>query len=175
MEYILEHSANDEENVASSSTSSSNKGDIYGGAEHSATDFRRKLAADETGFERPKTSRGISHPSPDEFFNYVIPSPEAEQEDEGRGQLELDRKEDHSQHHIVGTNTSDRMSHPSDTNSSRNFGGTELTGNYEELGSDQVRHSLSEKYLLEIYLEGVSRDKQIALLGCWLFGSALRI
>lgn len=30
---------------------------------------------DSLGFDRPKTSRGKSHPSPDEFFNYVIPSP----------------------------------------------------------------------------------------------------
>jgi hypothetical protein len=30
--------------------------------------------------ERPKTSRGKSHPSPDEFYNYVVPSPQSSSE-----------------------------------------------------------------------------------------------
>ncbi len=34
-----------------------------------------QLSPDKLASTRPKTSRGVSHPSPDKFYDYVIPSP----------------------------------------------------------------------------------------------------
>lgn len=179
MENIVESSENDEESgphtpERESPSVSSNGEDVDEEAEQSAADFLRQLAAENASFDRPKTSRGKSHPSPDEFFNYVIPSPEANRRG-GRSRLVLDREEGESQHHIKWADTTKDVSNLSNANSNRIPGVKESTEDDEGSVSGKARHLLSDSYLLGFNLEGVSRDKQIALLGCWLFGSALRI
>lgn len=81
--------------------------------------------------DRPKTSRGKAHPSPDEFFDYVVPSPQ--QEKQGKKQ---DKKPK-----VVFFNEKVALSSQTDD---------------------------------EVLNEAAKRD-QIRMLGCWLFGSALRV
>jgi len=98
---------------------------------------------------RPKTSRGKSHPSPDEFYNYVVPSPDT-------GRVKGSR---------LVINHEESENNEADTNSNERDNGLQMPH----------LHNLSSNNLLGMQLEGVPRDRQIALLGCWLFGSALRI
>lgn len=108
-----------------------------------------RRSTDSSSSSRPKTSRGRSHPSPDEFYNYVVPSP-----DTGRvkgSRLVINHEEER-----------ENENNEADTNSNNGLQMSHL-------------HKLSSSNLLGMQLEGVPRDRQIALLGCWLFGSALRI
>lgn len=100
---------------------------------------------------RPKTSRGKSHPSPDEFYNYVVPSPDTGRVKSSR--LVINHKEERETENEAETSSDER---------NNGFRMPHL-------------HNLSGGNLLGIQLDGVPRDRQIALLGCWLFGSALRI
>eukprot|EP01033_Poteriospumella_lacustris_P006554 gene6553-4725_t len=151
----------------------------------SAAEFLRQLAADSS--DRPKTSRGKSHPSPDEFFNYIVPSPESNRRG-GRSRMVID----HANSDIASKTTSvaatDGGSEQDDQTTSSNSEHPHIkwsdakdepavsdNGDGPREEADTERHAISDNYLLGINLDGVSRDKQIALLGCWLFGSALRI
>lgn len=83
-------------------------------------------------YSRPKTSRGTSRPSPDEFTSYVVPSPNRDDP------YAVTTSEDHHQ--------SSRM---------------QVHGN--SVGTERralFTHVLSEK---DVYI------------GCWLFGSLLRV
>jgi len=86
---------------------------------------------------RPKTSRGKSHPSPDEFYSYIITSPNYEQLVSSTRYHHHHHHNKHHEHH-------------------ENYGGT---------GVNDVDNSSS----------GNDRDKQMRMLGCWLFGSLLRM
>jgi hypothetical protein len=98
----------------------------------SASDFLSK--------NRPKTGRGKSNPTPEEFFDYVVPSPAQKRLE--TNMLALDHAKS-------------------------GFG---IDGE-----AASKRHDISDNYLLGLNLEGISHQKQIGLLGCWLFGSALKI
>lgn len=184
MAHIMESSVDDESDEVTDQSSQPDSeaqdaedDDNEENNEQSAAEFLRQLATENNSFERPKTSRGKSHPSPDEFFNYVVPSPEANRRG-GRSRLVLE-KDDASQSQVDDA--------VSTTSSKRHIKWNDSTPTTEPLESDtndmsniddneeDERHELSDNYLLGINLDGVSRDKQIALLGCWLFGSALRI
>jgi hypothetical protein len=100
---------------------------------------------------RPKTGRGKHNPNPDEFFDYILPSPSNRKGSSSR--LVIDPETER------GVLLEDRR------------GGNVDFG--RNISSE--RHEISDKYLLGLNLEGISRNKQVALLGCWLFGSALKI
>jgi len=68
---------------------------------------------------RPKTSRGKAHPSPDEFFDYVIPSP--------------------------------------------------VKVKSGAINVNSVTH------LSDVQRDAINKKEQLRMLGCWLFGSALKI
>ena len=89
---------------------------------------------------RPKTSRGKAHPSPDEYFDYVVPSP-MNMEKLGKGSK------------FVVFNEGENIEYKVDSKADENY--RELQRQHEEDMADK-------------------RD-QIRMLGCWLFGSALRV
>lgn len=151
----------------------------------SAAEFLRQLAADSN--DRPKTSRGKSHPSPDEFFNYIVPSPESNRRG-GRSRLVIDHANSDTASKTTSVAATDGGSEQDDQTTSSNSDHPHIkwsdakdeptasnNGDGSQEEADTERHAISDNYLLGINLDGVSRDKQIALLGCWLFGSALRI
>jgi hypothetical protein len=86
----------------------------------------------ESPSDRPKTSRGKAHPSPDEFFDYVVPSP-------------VQAKADKSKPKVVVFDAEANV-HRAPTPSSE----------IDDINDAQKRD-------------------QIRMLGCWLFGSALRV
>lgn len=89
---------------------------------------------------RPKTSRGKAHPSPDEYFDYVVPSP--------------------YKNHQSGVMTLDK-------------GHVKVN---ESVDSTSSQHELSTKELNhQMHVSNDHRKERIRVLGCWLFGSALRI
>lgn len=128
-------------------------------------------------FGRPKTGRGKAHPSPDEFFDYVVPSPDT-------GKIKSNRILIHARNknkkNTRGTASEDDESSVY-TETSASTGKQSQTsaseGSSTRSRSVSVSSStrLADNYMLGLNMEGVARDKQIALLGCWLFGSALKI
>jgi len=155
------------------------------------------------GTHRPKTSRGKSHPSPDEFFDYVVPSPPATKY--------ADRIIFDPSAESVGTNANDISTELGEADTQD---GTDISGNYDMLdlnsqGPDgEDSEAATEEATFEEDVDGESevyetngsdndeadiptpklakqlshnnsvdelRNKQIRMLGCWLFGSALRI
>ena len=82
---------------------------------------------------RPKTSRGTSRPSPDEFASYVVPSPNRD-----------------DPYTVTATTTEDHQS------SRLQVHGNSIESERRAL----FTHVLSEK---DVYI------------GCWLFGSLLRV
>lgn len=165
------------------------------------------------GTSRPKTSRGKSHPSPDEFFDYVVPSPPATK----YADRVIFVNEPPSSAESVGSNPND---HSVDVGEDSEYGYDEfakisphydmldLNQNvdgeeseaptedanytedleeeeeiYETNNSDpdevtEVVDMPSPKLAQQLHQNGAldeQRNKQIRMLGCWLFGSALRI
>jgi len=174
---------------------------------------------------RPKTSRGKSHPSPDEFFDYVVPSPPPGKNKSSKqaAVIGLDHRfsgDDHdsdddiaaahiippaTQAHHVKAVDSWRNEEGDDDNDNNNDeygdeygegvdGTDESAGGFED-GEPQVEaeeeiydvsgadaegaseESWEAQQLRHIHMGGANehRNKQVRMLGCWLFGSALRI
>eukprot|EP00597_Dinobryon_sp_UTEXLB2267_P008718 CAMPEP_0170093144 /NCGR_PEP_ID=MMETSP0019_2-20121128/26307_1 /TAXON_ID=98059 /ORGANISM="Dinobryon sp., Strain UTEXLB2267" /LENGTH=174 /DNA_ID=CAMNT_0010313871 /DNA_START=1 /DNA_END=525 /DNA_ORIENTATION=- len=92
---------------------------------------------------RPTTSRGKPHPSPNEFFDYVVPSPVVKlvpEKEPGKRVIIFDESSNFEQsYELVETDNS----------------------NTEE---DDATSSDDKK-----------RREKLRLLGCWLFGTTLRI
>lgn len=101
--------------------------------------------------ERPKTSRGKSRPSPDEFYNYVVPSP------------------DHNKGSRYNRMIFDRT----------NGKGAVLVSDDLKLkgfdGENSKQPEISDSVLFGLNLNGIEREKQVTLLACWLFGSSMRV
>ncbi len=97
--------------------------------------------------ERPKTSRGKAHPSPEEFFDYVIPSPE--------------RK-------LSITNNQRDLDNSQKYNARQNV---------RSAGRTPFRpESVSAEFQLRLNsVPTQNTDKRTRVLGCWLFGSVLRL
>jgi hypothetical protein len=119
----------------------------------SAEDFLSKQGVS----PRPKTSRKTHEPSPDEFFDYVIPSPTGKTPPANRLVI------NHRARKAVLMSDDNKITDEDDLEE-------------EELnptvgGSNEI----SNNYLLGLNLEGINRNKQVALLGCWLFGCAMKI
>ncbi len=102
---------------------------------------------------RPTTSRGKSHPSPDEFFDYVVPSPEKDRGlpattlvfDSPGKEMELARKTE-----------------PYNDSSSESVMSTESESSS---GTDD-----------DMDMDSVSvKGKELAAIGCWIFGSMLAV
>lgn len=110
---------------------------------------------------RPKTGRGKHNPSPDEFFDYVVPSPSNQKKTGNRLII------NHRSKTAVLVAGEDSVEEEDSNNDS--------LGASLRLGSTSERHDISDNYLLGLNLDGIQRGKQVALLGCWLFGSALKI
>jgi hypothetical protein len=107
---------------------------------------------------RPKTSRGTSHPSPDAFFDYVIPSPlykkGNEPDNSASGFLNL-----------VKSKSSERNSA---TKSGSSTALLKTKGNLRTRLSKNTEHrERSDKAL--------KRQDEAIFTGCWLFGSLLRV
>jgi len=103
---------------------------------------------------RPTTSRGKAHPSPDEFFDYVIPSPvKASARPES---CTVNKKYDfplQSSHCI------------------RSAGRTPF---HPESISQEFQ--LSSNFNLQVINENEGRTEQeVRMLACWLFGCALKV
>jgi hypothetical protein len=96
-------------------------------------------------YDRPKTSRGKARPSPDEFFDYVVPSP----------------------------------SQPERSNFNNPSLMVFSDGKNQNLSQSRgVSHREKEKSRKEQEEQaGMERERrdQIRMLGCWLFGTALRV
>jgi len=104
---------------------------------------------------RPKTSRGKSHPSPDEFFDYIIPSPGTV-----RGKKEIE---------IISDAQSGSKIAPE---------ALYISVDKKKLDSNvSIKTDITEDYLLSLHGEDNEQDrkKRITLVACWLFGSALRV
>eukprot|EP01038_Epipyxis_sp_PR26KG_P005112 gene5112-7123_t len=89
---------------------------------------------------RPKTSRGKAHPSPDEFFDYIIPSPDVKKK-----QPKV----------IIFPNKSQKKNNNANILANKN-----KVDNQFSLHSDE---------------DDSTPLDDVRLLGCWLFGSALRV
>jgi hypothetical protein len=174
---------------------------------------------------RPKTSRGKSHPSPDEFFDYVVPSPppvkhispdrfglsardraqeaiirrySGDDNDAGRnGHHQQQQPQQEAEVLEMGQgweNVSgegeydgDDGNEDADTNEEDNVGedyGDAVVEGEEEIydvsGADSdgpPEESWEAQQQRHIRMSGhdEQRNKQVRMLGCWLFGSALRI
>ncbi len=150
---------------------------------------RENIAIATSGLDRPKTSRGKALPSPDEFFNYVIPSPDTGKIKSNRilihpsssstkktlQSLKQARAETDEEIEI-----DDATSHTTvSSNGKRSYttGTTQTTEGDTRSRSVSVSSStrLADNYMLGLDMNNIPRDKQVALLGCWLFGSALKI
>ena len=107
-------------------------------------------------FYRPKTSRGTSRPSPDAFFNYVIPSPVNQN---GRDRLlekgcsaSMKKKSDNDDRKLIITKES----------YSRALSKTESSDKVEGESVDEREMTGTTQY-------------SAIFTGCWLFGSLLRV
>lgn len=111
---------------------------------------------------RPKTSRGTSHPSPDAFFDYVIPSPlykkENTSDNPASSFLNLVNRKNNEQKCPVDSTTksgtgkvSSKMQNKTRSKQSRNA----------------VRREGPDRAL--------QRQDEAIFTGCWLFGSLLRV
>ncbi len=105
-------------------------------------------------YNRPKTSRGKAHPSPDEFFDYVVPSP-----------IKRTPKMSEDDHSLLNS----RNYHPQDP---REFNRRSAGRTPHHPESISVECKLSN---FELELDVNNEDKQIRILACWLFGSALKL
>jgi hypothetical protein len=123
----------------------------------SAQEFLKRQAA----ASRPKTSRGKHNPSPDEFFDYVIPSPDTKKLTANRLIISKEDKERGKSGKLTLFADEEEL--------------TSIHSQQSQATSNSDRHDISDNYLLGLNLDGISRDKQLALLGCWLFGSVLRV
>lgn len=115
------------------------------------------------GGSRPKTSRGTSHPSPDAFFDYVIPSPVS------------------------------KLNGDSDVNgfaSVMNFERELDTGLEEGISTMKIKKTKkikkikkSKKSMLQVDIEIENLEQRqlkqqqedIIYIGCWLFGAMIRV
>lgn len=117
--------------------------------------------------DRPKTSRGKSHPSPEEFFDYIIPSPG------GKG-----KKTDQA-----NKKKSEFVSYFADDQKdvARPTGAPLLISvtNQQDSAKSETdeKPDFTEEYLLRMHNgDGkIDKKKRVTLAACWLFGSALRI
>jgi hypothetical protein len=116
---------------------------------------------------RPKTSRGKSHPSPDEFFDYVIPSP---------GSNNANRKPNKVVE-VIMVNDNKKLGI---ANSERKTGNLDLLTilvDEKREHASASQQEITEEYLLGLQFGNGSKvnNKKVTLVGCWLLGSALRI
>ena len=144
-------------------------------------DLGEHSSSTEEGFSRPKTSRGTSHPSPDDFFDYVIPSPlskhgiessfismdEGDNEIIPRGEINIDR----------GNNgVTKKVNKEKKEKKSKKEEKVEKRGKREKKIKKEkkveVRGSEDED---DRHVEMVMRREQTIFMGCWLFGSLLRV
>ena len=149
---------------------------------------------------RPKTSRGKSHPSPDEFFDYVVPSPPPMKHRSPNhlataepnvalpvdaaiyrySQDEGDTKEVTAEVlEVDDWNEVDGSDFQSETDkSSENFIEAEEEI-YEVDGSESEGAVEDDDQTQQRHIhmrgEDEQRNKQVRMLACWLFGSTLRI
>lgn len=112
-----------------------------------------------TSYSRPKTSRGTSHPSPDDFFDYVIPSPLSK-----HGKLDFAA----SSFLSLGKEKNDNKNLKSRTSVEKPHKTTKIS---KKLKSARKMKS-SE---LEQIEKPSLRPDEIIFIGCWLFGSLLRV
>eukprot|EP01040_Poterioochromonas_malhamensis_P005052 gene5053-5415_t len=137
--------------------------------EHSTEEEESPLPANETHHNilsaqeflarqssRPKTGRGKHNPSPDEFFDYVVPSPSHDRLAANRLVI------NHRSKKAILLADEEKVAEENENDSNA-------------LAVETERHDISNNYLLGLNLDGIQRGKQVALLGCWLFGSALKI
>ena len=113
-------------------------------------------------YSRPKTSRGTSHPSPDDFFDYVIPSPVSK-----HGKIDL-----------TVSSFLNLEKEKSDNNSlrSKTLGEKPLKSGNKTKKSKKLRSTKKPKSVEaeEIEKPALQPDETI-FIGCWLFGSLLRV
>lgn len=138
---------------------------------------------------RPKTSRGKSHPSPDEFFDYVVPSPPPAKHGTDRLVLEdvdVVPSSSHLQTFSADPEDSDEVADnydmmdgilEEDQDENQPEGDIEGEESVYEVNSFEGDGSEDDLQQRHIGMKGADeqRNKQIRMLGCWLFGSALRI
>lgn len=111
---------------------------------------------------RPKTGRGKSHPSPDEFFDYVVPSPEQKAMKPKKSLIySLESSLDENADNDIEQGEGLRLSF---ANESENSVTDNLNSSWRSISLDMTCNDNDEEKI-----------KQIRLLGCWLFGSGLRI
>lgn len=155
------------------------------------------------GSSRPKTSRGKSHPSPDEFFDYVVPSPPATKYADRIIFVNESNPADStgSQANDVSTDMGEVDDEEEDTDITGNYDMLDLNaGEESETATEDANFIEGEEEIYETngaddyedndeivdseklvnrhnHMSGLDeqRNKQIRMLGCWLFGSALRI
>jgi len=112
--------------------------------------MKRSPEKEDKSLSRPKTSRGKAHPSPDEFFDYVVPSPEKGSRPSAKvNSLKIETTKNELPTAFAGSTPYSRIIVP----------GAE---NFDD-ETDDAEDELNEK------------SKKVRLLGCWLFGSFLRI
>jgi hypothetical protein len=123
-------------------------------------------------YNRPKTSRGKAHPSPDEFFDYVVPSPEK------FPVLALNAKNKQK-----NKNKNSSKGKKSEIESKPFFSSQDLrsagrTPYRPESVSAELQFQLNEEedtFSKIIVGDEITHEKHCRMLGCWLFGTALRL
>jgi hypothetical protein len=116
-------------------------------------------------YNRPKTSRGKAHPSPDEFYDYVVPSPE---KFPVLSQIQSNK--------ILNSKKSVIESKPLFTSQDLRSAGR--TPYRPESISAELQFQLCEgddNFSKIIVSDEITHEKHCRMLGCWLFGSALRL
>ena len=129
-------------------------------------------ASPQASSTRPTTSRGKSRPSPDEFFDYVVPSP---QKSEGGAVVTLvfDSPEQQQQH--------EEEKEEEDKNKNIQKQNMQNTGvpmePYNDSSSESVMSSDSSS--MEFDQDSASmatlQREELVAIGCWLFGSMLAV
>lgn len=112
--------------------------------------------------DRPKTSRGVANPSPDEFASYVVPSPDA---------AKVRQKHVHSfakmnKGNIVIQEEETETESDNSMESANKHDAHDNT-NYDDMNDDDSDDLLHQQRSPR------QEEKVIIALGCWLFGSAL--
>jgi hypothetical protein len=107
---------------------------------------------------RPKTSRGTSHPSPDAFFDYVVPSPLYK-----KGNVPDNAAS--SFLNLVQSKSSDQNS---TTKTCSGKSSSKMKGKFRTRQSKNIEHREGSDRALQ-------RQDEAIFTGCWLFGSLLRV
>ena len=122
-------------------------------------------------YSRPKTSRGTSHPSPDDFFDYVIPSPLSKHSND------FDLQPSSFMSLETGNTTKGTKNKDKDKTSKAGKSSitTKKSKKIKKPRPVPVEEEEDQYEAGGRASEAVQRQDETIFIGCWLFGSLLRV